>query len=123
MIESAELLGHRPCHEHQHPLVRLTFKQPRSDDAQMFATLLSQVTQAGAAPSGFPLSPVAPAMGTPAMPMATSRLADQPIPPFGPFDSCAWRCVQAYNNCRTYPELCWRLYIICNQICNLTFFT
>jgi hypothetical protein len=39
---SSVLIGHRPRGEHQHPLVRITFKEPRSAEAAVFASLLGQ---------------------------------------------------------------------------------
>jgi hypothetical protein len=44
-IASVEVLDTVPCHDHTHPLVILTFKEPESSEGTMFAALLSATTK------------------------------------------------------------------------------
>jgi hypothetical protein len=109
MIESAELVGHRACREHQHPLVRLIFKQPRGADAQIFGALVSQLTQTRAEPTGVPSSPFARPMGMRGLPSMPSRLRIGPGGGVfgGGGRNAGWRdcwqtCLEYFWNCCEY---------------------
>lgn len=39
LIEGIELISEAPCKDHSHPLVKMTFKTPASEEAQMYASL------------------------------------------------------------------------------------
>lgn len=43
-IESIELISVIPCKDHSHPLVRLTMKEPASEEAKMFASMALPLT-------------------------------------------------------------------------------
>jgi hypothetical protein len=57
IIEEVTVLGHVTCRDHEHPLVKIVFKEPPADDkvARAFADLLRQGrTPAGPAVGGTP---------------------------------------------------------------------
>ena len=99
MVETAELIGHRPCKEHQHPFVRITFKEPRGVEAKTFASLLSQMAEATLGPVPFPLPsnfPAAASRFAPALPVGSGGGT-------GGASSCEQRCFQHYLDCIRSP--------------------
>ncbi|CAN5488639.1 hypothetical protein BH09CHL1_BH09CHL1_20150 [soil metagenome] len=48
MIERAEQMGNRPCKDHSHPVFRITLKQPKDPETQIFASFLAQEPVGGA---------------------------------------------------------------------------
>jgi hypothetical protein len=128
MIETAELIGHRPCREHQHPLVRLTFKNPQSNDAQIFAALLSQTAQARPASAGPPFRPRGRSVGPSGLPPATSRLARQGGQGgqggqgwWGSDWWCYATCLWELLTCREYPDdpiSCQWIFSRCLEVCD-----
>lgn len=44
MIEKADLLGHTPCGDHSHPLMRITIKEPEDSESKVLLSLLAQLS-------------------------------------------------------------------------------
>jgi len=50
MVDDIESVGVSPCKDHTHDTARIRLKQPRSDEATVFAQLLAEVSSAAAEP-------------------------------------------------------------------------
>lgn len=90
LIERAERMGSRPCKDHAHPVFRLTLKNPKDPQAQLYASLLAQHS------AGAGMSPAAPFQGGNApvaqgpagfQPMAGVGMPGQPMTGMGPGQS------------------------------------
>jgi len=117
MIDEAQVIGTRPCAEHSHPLARLTLTPPKTEEGQVLARLLAQLTstqQLHGPPPG-----LAGGMGTAARPISPGRGYDPnfPRPPI----FCYLDCLFQYANCLNGPNssfLCGELFRLCGSICS-----
>jgi len=121
MIEEAEVIGSRPCRDHEHPLARITLKAPTSDESRLLAALLRQTTRAQRIPPEA-LPQLAGLGRGRRFAMAQRGPGGGGLPPRGGFWwpplGCYWDCIVNYANCRTIPEVCDSLFSFCLSLCD-----
>jgi hypothetical protein len=114
MIEQAEVVGHRSCKDHEHPLVRITLKQSGDDETQLLAALLGQLAPmaptTASFPGGFDLANV----------IAQSRPSGGPgtRPTVGGISDVCWNCLLQAASCEGSFLECYVMWAVCMAVCD-----
>lgn len=114
MIDEALVIGTRPCAEHSHPLARITLTPPKTEEGQVLARLLAQLTSTQRLEGPPPW--LAGGMGAAARAIGPGGEAPGPRHPFLCYLDCFLRYVSCLNG--PHPEWCAGFLRVCTGTCD-----